>query len=48
MQQNVLEESLSKKTFDRVIKNILNFLEYFNNVTVYIIRRYVEDQRLII
>ena len=44
MQQNVSKESLSKKTFDCIIKSVLNFLRYFDNATVYAIRRYFDKK----
>ena len=41
MQQGVSEEPLSKKTFDRIIKSVLNLSGYFGNATVHAIRRYL-------
>lgn len=35
IQQGVLEESLSKKFFNRIIKSVLDILEYFGSATVY-------------
>ncbi|KAL8818514.1 MAG: hypothetical protein Q9191_007924 [Dirinaria sp. TL-2023a] len=41
MQQGVSKEPLSKKTFDRIIKSVLNASRYFGNATVHAIRRYL-------
>lgn len=41
MQQGVSEQPLSKKTFDRIIKSVLNLSGYFGNATVHAIRRYL-------
>ncbi|KAL9045573.1 MAG: hypothetical protein Q9214_001404 [Letrouitia sp. 1 TL-2023] len=41
MQQGVSEEPLSKKTFDRIIKSVLNSSGYFGNAIIYAIRRYL-------
>lgn len=41
MQQGVSEQPLSKKTFERIIKSVLNLSGYFGNTTVHAIRRYL-------
>ena len=44
MQQGVSDEPLSKKTFDRIIKSVLNTSGYFGNATVHAIRRYLDKK----
>lgn len=41
MQQGVSEGPLTKKTFDRIIKSVLNSSGYFGNATIHAIRRYL-------
>ena len=41
MQQGFSEEPISKKTFDRIIKSVLNLSGYFGSATVHAIRRYL-------
>ena len=41
MPQGVLEEPLSEKTFDRIIKSMLNLSGYFGSATVHAICRYL-------
>ena len=41
MQHGVTEEPLPKRTFDRILKSVLNLSGYFGNATVYTIRRYL-------
>lgn len=41
MQQGVTEEPLLKRTFDRIVKSVLNLSGYFGNATVHAIRRYL-------
>ena len=41
MHQGVSEEPLPKKTFDRIIKSVLNVSGYFGSATVHAIRRYL-------
>ena len=41
MQQGITEEPLPKRTFDRILKSVLNLSGYFGNATVHAIRRYL-------
>ncbi len=39
MQQGVTDKPLPKRTFDRILKSVLNLSGYFGNATVHAIRR---------
>lgn len=41
MQHGVTEEPLPKRTFDRILKSVLNLSGYFGNTTIHAIRRYL-------
>jgi len=41
IQHGVTEEPLPKRTFDRILKSVLNVSGYFGNATVHAIRRYL-------
>ena len=41
MQQGITEEPLPKRTFNRILKSVLNLSGYFSNATVHAIRRYL-------
>ena len=44
MQHGIFVKLLFKKTFDRIIKSVINFLKIFNSIIVYTIRRYFKKK----
>ena len=44
MHQGVSQDPLSKKTFDRIVKSVLNSSGYFGHATVHAIRRYLSKK----